>query len=105
ATEPEAEYLGQGLADNLIQSLSRLPDLRVVSRSSVSRYKGQPVDPEKIGKELGVRAVLTGSVAQRGDHLEVTAELVDARRNAHLWGQRYDRKFDDILSLQQEIAG
>ncbi len=104
SSDPEAEYLGQGIADNLIQSLSRLPGLRVIARSSVSRYKGQPVDPEKIGRELGVQAVLTGAVAQRGDHLEVSAELVDARRNAHLWGERYDRKFADIVSLQQDIA-
>jgi eukaryotic-like serine/threonine-protein kinase len=105
ASEPEVEYLGQGISDNLIQSLSRLPDLRVIARSSVSRYKGQPVDPEKIGRELQVQAVLTGTVAQRGDQLEVTAELVDARRNAHVWGERYDRNFADIISLQQDISG
>ena len=103
-SEPEAEYLGQGIADNLIQSLSRLPDLRVIARSSVARYKGQPVDPEKIGRELGVQAVLTGTVAQRGDHLEVTAELVDAGRNAHVWGERYDRDLAGIISLQGDIS-
>jgi serine/threonine-protein kinase len=103
-SDPEAEYLGQGIADDLIQNLSRLPNLRVIARSSVSRYKGQPVDPKRIGNELGVRAVLTGSVAQRGDHLVVSAELVDARRNAHLWGERYDRALADILGLQHEIA-
>jgi TolB-like protein/Tfp pilus assembly protein PilF len=102
--EPDAAYLGQGIADNLIQRLSSLPNLRVISRSSVSRYRGQAVDPQKAARELKVRAVLTGTVIQRGDRLNVTAELVDARRNAHLWGKQYDRRFDDILTLQEEIS-
>jgi eukaryotic-like serine/threonine-protein kinase len=104
SSDPEAEYLGQGLADDLIERLSRLPDLRVIARSSVSRYRNQAVDPQRIGRELGVRAVLTGSVEQRGDHLVVSAELVDARRNAHLWGQRYDRELAELMGLQHEIA-
>jgi len=102
--EPDAAYLGQGIADNLIQRLSSLPNLRVISRSSVSRYRGQAVDPQKAARELKVRAVLTGTVVQRGDRLNVTAELVDARRNAHLWGKQYERRFDDILTLQEEIS-
>jgi TolB-like protein/Tfp pilus assembly protein PilF len=104
AADPEAEYLGQGIADSLIENLSRVPDLRVIASSSVARYKGRPIDPEKIGKELGVDAVLIGRVAQHGDQLNVTAELADARRNAHVWGQQYDRRFSEIMGVQQDIA-
>ena len=104
SSDPESEYLGQGIADNLIEDLSRLSRLRVIARSSVSRYKGQEIDPVKIGRELGVRAVLTGSAVQRGDRLDVSAELVDARRNAHLWGRKYDRRISDIVNVQREIA-
>ncbi len=104
SSDPESEYLGQGIADDLIQDLSRLPELRVIARSSVLRYSGQAIDPVKIGQELGVRAVLTGSAVQRGDRLDVSAELVDARRNTLLWGRKYDRRISDIVKVHQEIA-
>ncbi|HYO63436.1 MAG TPA: tetratricopeptide repeat protein, partial [Pyrinomonadaceae bacterium] len=84
--------------------LSTWPSLAVKSRASVFRYKGREVDPQRAGEELGVRAVLTGRVAQRGDALTVSVELVDVRRNNQVWGAQYNRRLSDILALQDEIA-
>jgi serine/threonine-protein kinase len=104
SADPEAEYLSDGITESLINSLSQLPNVRVISRASMFRYKGKDQDPGAIARELGVRAVVTGRVAQRGDRLSVGAELVDTRGNRQLWGERYDRKFADVLAVQEEIA-
>ncbi|MFN2386660.1 MAG: hypothetical protein ABR576_10305 [Thermoanaerobaculia bacterium] len=102
--DPETEYLSDGIAESLINSLSQLPNVRVISRASVFRYKGKDQDPGAAARELGVRAVVTGHVMQRGDMLSIGAELVDTRDNRQLWGERYDRKLVDVLAVQQEIA-
>ncbi len=102
--DPNTEYLSDGITESLIDNLSELPGLKVMSRSSVFRYKGKEVDPRTAGGELGVRAVLTGRIAVRGENLSVSTELVDARDNSHLWGEHYNRKLADALALQEEIA-
>jgi TolB-like protein/Tfp pilus assembly protein PilF len=102
--DPETEYLSDGIADSLINSLSRLGKLRVVPRSTVFRYKGQDVDPQAIGRELGVRAVLSGRVMLRAETLIIGAELVDIQQDAQLWGEQYNRRVADILTIQTEIT-
>jgi TolB-like protein/Flp pilus assembly protein TadD len=102
--DPDTEYLSEGITDNLINSLSRLPGLRVVPRSAAFRYKGQAVDPQAAGRDLNVRAVVTGRVSQRGDTLTIGAELVDVLDMSQLWGEQYNRKLSDLLELQQDIS-
>src|SRR5262245_28577009 len=102
--DAEMEYLGDGITESIINSLTQLPQLRVIPRSTVFRYKGQKVDPEEIGRELGVRAVLTGRILQLGDSLIVKTELVDVGRHMQLWGEQYRRSFTDIFSLQDDIS-
>ncbi|HYP53900.1 MAG TPA: protein kinase, partial [Pyrinomonadaceae bacterium] len=104
AADPNAEYISDGLTESIINTLSTWPSLAVKSRASVFRYKGREVDPQRAGEELGVRAVLTGRVAQRGDALTVSVELVDVRRNNQVWGAQYNRRLADIIALQDEIA-
>jgi eukaryotic-like serine/threonine-protein kinase len=101
---PDADYLSDGIAESLMDSLSQLPSLKVMSHDAVFRYKGRNPDARAVGRELGVRAVLTGRIVQRGDNLSVSAELVDVGDNTHLWGEQYDRKVADALALQREIA-
>ena len=98
------EYLSDGLTESLINSLAQLPRLRVLPRTTVFRFKGKADDPQRIGKELGVRAVLTGQVQQRGDSLVIQTELIDVTGAAQLWGERYDRKPADLLATQREVA-
>jgi TolB-like protein len=81
----------------LINSLSQIPNLAVMSRSSVFRYKGRDVDPQTVAKDLNVEAVVTGRIVQRGDQLVISSELIDARTNHNLWGDQYDRKLSDLL--------
>ena len=102
--DPNAEYLSDGITESLINSLSQLPHLKVMSRDSAFMYKGKQTDARTVGSVLGVRAVLEGRVMQRGDDLEISAELVDARDNSHIWGQQYSRKSSDIFVLQGDIA-
>ena len=102
--DPNAEYLSDGITESLINSLSQLPHLKVMSRDSAFMYKGKETDARTIGQALGVRAVLKGRVMQRGDDLQISAELVDARDNSHIWGQQYSRKAADIFALQGELA-
>ncbi len=102
--DPNTEYLSDGITESLIQSLSELPQLRVKSLGSVLRYKGKPAEPQTVGRELGVRAVVTGRLQRRGDSLSVSIELVDARDNNHLWGGQFSRSAADVLGLQEEIA-
>jgi TolB-like protein/Flp pilus assembly protein TadD len=102
--DPNTEYLSDGITESLINSLSRLSHLSVMSRSSVFHYKGKDIDPQKVGKELGVKAVLTGRVTQRGDNLQISTELVDVLNNTNIWGDQYNRKLSDILTVQEEIS-
>jgi TolB-like protein/DNA-binding winged helix-turn-helix (wHTH) protein/Tfp pilus assembly protein PilF len=103
--DPNTDYLSEGISDNIIDRLSHLPNLKkVIALNSVLRYKGKQTDPQAVGRELGVRAVLMGRVIQHGDDLSITTELVDVRDNKHLWGGQYNRKLADIIGLQTEIA-
>ena len=100
----ELEYLSDGMTDTLISSLSQLPNLNVKARSSVFRYKGKETNPQAIGKDLNVQAILNGRVAQRGDQLTLTLELVDAQTENVIWSDQYNRKQTDLVSLQSDIA-
>jgi serine/threonine-protein kinase len=102
--DPEFEYLSDGLADSIIDRVSRLPDVKVIAWYSVSRYKGGRVDPRKVGRDLHVRAVLAGRVGYHAGDLVVNAELIDTRDSRRLWGAQYNRKISEILSIQDEIA-
>jgi eukaryotic-like serine/threonine-protein kinase len=101
----DTDLLSDGLTESLIAGLAHVPGLKVKSRNSVFRYKGKEVDVEKVGKELTVDALLTGRVVQRGDTIQVSADLTNVRDNTEIWGGQYERKAADIISLQQQIAG
>ena len=103
--DPSTEYLSDGITESLINSLSQLPNLSVMARSSVFRYKGRDIDPQTVAKDLNVQAVVTGRIVQRGDQIIVSSELIDARTNRNLWGDQYDRKMSDLLTVQQDITG
>jgi TolB-like protein/Tfp pilus assembly protein PilF len=105
SNDPNSEYLSDGITESLINNLSQLPNLTVMARSSVFRYKGRDVDPQTVAKDLKVQALVTGRIVQHGDQLIISSELIDARTNRNLWGDQYDRKVDDALSVQQEITG
>jgi serine/threonine protein kinase/Flp pilus assembly protein TadD len=100
----DLEYLSDGMTDTLISSLSQLPNLSVKARSSVFRYKGKETNPQTIGKELNVQAILNGRIASRGDQLTLTLELVDAQTENVIWSEQYSRQQADLISLQSEIA-
>jgi serine/threonine protein kinase/Flp pilus assembly protein TadD len=102
--DPNTEYLSDGITESIISSLSQLSNLSVMSRTSVFHYKGKDVDPLKVGKELGVKAVLVGRVTQRGDNLQISTELVDVSSKSQMWGEQYSKKISDILSIQEEIS-
>ncbi len=104
SADPNAEYLSDGVTESIITSLSQLPNLRVISRTTAFRYKGRAIDPEAVGRELNVRALLTGRVVQRGETLSMGIELVDATDNSRIWGERYDRTLPEIFAVQDEIA-
>lgn len=100
----DTDYLSDGIAESLIFRLSQLPDLKVSPVSSVIRYKGKEIDAKRIAAELGVGAVMSGRMTQRGDNLIISIELIDAANNKILWGEQYDRKISDLLATQREIA-
>jgi TolB-like protein/DNA-binding winged helix-turn-helix (wHTH) protein/Flp pilus assembly protein TadD len=102
--DTNTEYLSDGISDSIINSLSRLPNLKVNSLNSVMRYKGKEVDAQTIGRELNVKAVLIGKLTPQGDDVTISVELVDVRDNRRLWGEQYNRKLSDILVVQGEIA-
>ncbi len=102
--DPNAEYLSDGITEGVINSLSRLPQLRVMARTTVFRYKGREDDPQKIGHDLGVGAVLVGRIHPRGELLTIQAELVDVATGLQLWGEQYNRKLADLLAVQDEIS-
>jgi TolB-like protein len=101
--DPDAEYLGDGLTESLINQMSRVPSLRVMARATVFRFKGT-ADPQDAGRKLRVGAVLTGSVSRRGNRLSISAELMEISTGARLWGEKYDRPFEDLLRVQDSIA-
>jgi serine/threonine-protein kinase len=102
--DPEHEYLSDGITGSLINILATLPKLRVMAQSTVSRFKGREIDPQAVGRELGVRAVLTGRIMQSGGSLRIGTELVDVATGSQLWGAQYDRKPGDIFVIQDEIS-
>ena len=104
SADPNTEYLSDGITESMINSLSQVPHLKVMSRDASFRYKGKETDAQTVGRDLGVRAVFKGRVTQHGDSLAISAELIDARDNSHIWGQQYSRKPSDIFGLQDEIA-
>jgi TolB-like protein/Tfp pilus assembly protein PilF len=100
----DVEYLSDGMTETLIKSLANLPNLNVKPRSSVFRYKGKDTDLQTIAKDLNVQAILNGRVAQRGDQLALSLELVDVKKDSVIWTEQYQRKTSDLVSLQSEIA-
>ena len=101
---PDTDYLADGISEGISNNLSQIQSLRVMAQDSVRRYKGRQVEARTIGRELGVRAVLTGAITSRGDALRIQAELVDVRTGAQLWGQQLTRRQGEVLELQDEIA-
>ena len=104
SNDPDTEYFCDGVTESTIASLSTLPKLRVMARSTMFRYKGREVDPVSVGREIGVRAVLTGRLTQRGDRLAISLELVDVVDGSRLWGAKYDSTLGDIFNLEETIA-
>ena len=103
--DPNTEYLSDGISDSIINGLSELPNLKkVISFSSVMRYKGKEIDPQAVGRELNVGAVLTGRLTLRGEDLLISTELVDVKNNKRLWGGQYSHKLAAVAKLQSEIA-
>jgi serine/threonine protein kinase/Flp pilus assembly protein TadD len=101
---PDTEYLSDGISESLINSLSKLPGVKVIARSSSFRYKGKETDPQEVARALGVESILTGRVVHRGDNLLISVELVNASDKTQVWGDQYNRKLADILTVQDEIA-
>jgi adenylate cyclase len=104
SSDPEQEFLADGIAEDIITALSRYPSLFVIARSSSFTYKGQAIDVKTVGRELGVRYVLEGSLRKAGDRIRVTAQLVEAETGKHVWADRYDRALADIFAVQDEIT-
>jgi eukaryotic-like serine/threonine-protein kinase len=104
SADPNLEYLSEGITENLINRLSQVPELRVVPRSTVFRYKGPNVDPLASARALGVRTVIVGKIAQRGETLSIQTELIDVTNESQLWGEQYNRRPTDLLTVQDDIA-
>ncbi|MEO8033534.1 MAG: protein kinase [Acidobacteriota bacterium] len=102
--DPNSDYLSDGISESITDSLSQLPQLQVVARSTASRFRSASVDPVKVGRDLHVRGVVTGQVIQRGDTLVIRAALTDVKRGTQVWGEQYNRKLSDVLAVQQEMS-
>jgi adenylate cyclase len=102
--DPKQERLASGLTEDVITDLSRFRELFVIARNSTEVYKGKPVDVRQVGRELGVRYVLEGSLQTDGDQVRVTAQLIDAMTGNHVWAERYDRPLEDIFAVQDEVT-
>src|SRR5207302_2590289 len=98
--DPEQEYFADGMVEEIITALSRIRWLFVIARNSTFTYKGQAVDVKQVGRELGVRYVLEGSVRKGGGRVRITAQLIDAETGAHLWADRFDGSLEDVFDLQ-----
>ena len=104
AADRDVEYLADGITESLIQRISRLPSLTVMARSTVFNFKGKPIDPREVGRQLGVDAILTGTLSLRSGQLRITAELVEVASGVRLWGNSYDRPASQVVSVQEEIV-
>ena len=104
SNDPEQQYFADGITGNLTTDLSRIPDMLVISRNTAFTYRNKPVDTKQIGRELGVRYVLEGEVQRSGNRVRVTAQLIDAETDAHLWAERFDGDAGDLFALQDEIT-
>ena len=104
SNDPNTEYLSDGITESIINNLSQLPQLKVMARSTVFRFKNKEIDPQNIGRDLNVRAVLTGRLLQQGDSLVIRTELMNVADGTQLWGAEYNRKLSDVLALQQDIS-
>lgn len=102
--DPGSDYLSDGIAESIIDSLAQIPQMQVIARSTVFRYKGKNADPLAVGKELNVRGVVTGQVITRGDTLIIRAALTDVKKGTQVWGEQYNRKLADVLTVQQDMA-
>ena len=102
--DPEQEFFADGISEDIITTLSLIPEMVVIARNSTFVYKGRSVDVRQVGKELGVAHVLEGSIRKSGDHVRITAQLVDTQSGDHVWAGRYDRELDDIFAIQDEIT-
>jgi len=100
----DQEFFSDGITDELITELAKVPNLRVISHTSVQRYKGTKLSLQEIAQELHADAVIEGSVIRSGDRVRITAQLIDARTDQHLWAEKYDREFRDVLTMQSEVA-
>src|SRR5262245_60101432 len=103
SSDPEQAYLVDGIVDDIITELSRFSELFVIARNSSFQYKGKPTDVRQVGRELGVRYVLQGSVRRGSDHIRISAQLIDAATGAHRWAERYDRTLEGIFAVQDEV--
>ena len=104
SADPDQEHFSIGLSEDLITELANLSGLAVAARSSVFAYKGSAVNVQAVGRDLGVRYVLEGSVRKAGERIRVTAQLSDAVSGHHVWAERYDRDLDDVFALQDELV-
>jgi TolB-like protein len=102
--DPEQEYFADGMVEEIITALSRIRWLFVIARNSSFTYKGQAVDVKQVGRELGVRYVLEGSVRKGGNRVRITAQLIDAHSGARLWADRFDGAIEDVFELQDDVA-
>lgn len=102
--DPNTQYLSDGITESLIHNLSQLPSLPVLARSTMFRYKGKAVEPQKVGQNLRVRAVVSGRLVERGDIVVVQVELVDVAKGSQLWGGQYNHKVADVFALQEDLS-
>ena len=102
--DPKQEYFSDGLTEEIINGLSKMPQLFVIARNSSFTFKGKAVSVQEVGKKLGVRYVLEGSVRKEEDRVRITAQLIDAQTGGHVWSERYDRDLKDIFALQDEVT-
>ena len=104
SNDPEQEYFSDGMAEEILNSLSHLKDLKVAGRTSSFQFKGKNIDLREVGEKLGVSTVLEGSVRKQGNKVRITAQLINVEDGFHLWSEKYDRNMDDIFAIQDEIA-
>ena len=104
SNDPDQQYFADGITEDLTTDLSRIADMLVISRNTAFTYKNKPIDSRQIGRELGVRYVLEGSVQRSGDRVRITTQLIDAETHAHLWAERFDRDIGDLFAVQNEIT-
>jgi adenylate cyclase len=102
--DPEQEYFADGMVEEIVTALSRIRWLFVIARNSTFTYKGKAVDVKQVGRELGVRYVLEGSVRRAGSRVRITGQLIEATSGAHLWADRFDGSLEDVFELQDKVA-